>query len=103
MQPIILTSLRGMAGDNALNDDMDAIVILAKAGKLPLAASLADIAFPANGRVTLTSLSARAALVKADARRRQLPDIPAEQLLPAEQAAADARFIAARRLRGLPV
>ena len=98
MQPTILTTLTGELGRPALDADLAAISILARAGKLPLTASLDELAYPADGRVTLTALAARRA-----SNRRALPVIPPEQLLPPEQARADARYAFDRLARGLTV
>ena len=98
MQPIILTTLSGELGRPALDADLAAIGILARAGQLPLTAALDELAYPAVGRVRLGTLAARRALAK-----RALPDIPDYQRLPPEQAAADARHTARRLARGLPV
>ena len=101
MQPTILTTLTGELGRPALDADLAAISILARAGKLPLTASLPELAYPADGRVTLSALAARRALAASNC--RALPDIPDYQRLPPEQAGADARNIASRLARGLPV
>lgn len=99
MQPsIVLTTLTGELGQSALDADLTAIGILARAGQLPLTATLDELAHPKDGRVSLTALAARRALAK-----RALPDIPDYQRLPPEQAAADARHTASRLARGLPV
>ena len=98
---IPLATLSGELGQQALDADWAAIITLVKAGLLPLAATLEELAFPADGRVTLSALAARRALAKQPAPR--LPEIPDYQLMPAEQAAADARHTAGRLMRGLPV
>ena len=101
MQPTVLTTLSGELGRPAIDADLTAISILARAGQLPLAASLDELAYPKDGRVTLSALAARRALDNRN--RRALPDIPDYQRLPPEQAAADARHTASRLMRGLPV
>lgn len=98
---IPLATLTGELGQQALDADWRAFITLAKAGLLPLAATLDELAYPADGRVTLSALAARRALAKRAAPR--LPDIPDYQLLPPEQAAAAARHTAGRLMRGLPV
>ena len=83
------------------DDDLAAVSILARAGKIDLTASLDELAYPADGRVTLSALAARRALTASN--RRALPEIPDYQRLPPEQAGADARNIASRLVRRLPV
>ena len=101
MQPTILTTLTGELGQQAIDADLTAIVTLARAGKMPLTATLDELAYPKDGRVTLSALAARRALAASNS--RALPDIPDYQRLPPEQARADARNIASRLARGLPV
>ena len=101
MQPTILTTLTGELGQQAIDADLTAIVTLARAGKMPLTATLDELAYPKDGRVTLSALAARRALAAGNS--RALPVIPPEQLLPPEQARADARYAFDRLARGLTV
>ena len=107
--PIPIAIITAHTSPQAEAANLDGFLRLSRAGILPV--SEADIltARRKDGRITMNALAGAWAKAYADAAaadayaRRQLPDIPPEQLLPLEQARANARFITDRLRRGLPV